>query len=70
MPYFNGATHGFNHFQNGYVPPKPMTKIYCDECAETCIPLSPKTGDKTKDAKRRWANWGFNKPCDNCKAKL
>lgn len=70
MPYFNGGLHGFNT-ASGYVPPAPVTAIYCDACAETCIPLPPKTGKN--DGQRHWdtgfrwcPSYGGNIACTSC----
>ena len=70
MAYFNGTFHGWNE-RNGFVPPEPMTRWYCDTCAETAIPLPPKKGTD-EDGRRhhktgfKWAYWRVGAPCQQC----
>ena len=71
MAYFNGEIHGWNDIQ-GYHPPASTTKRFCDACAETAIPLPPRTG--VLDGSRhhgtgfKWAPWyGGDTHCDRCR---
>jgi hypothetical protein len=70
--YFNGGIHGWNDSKLGYIAPEKTTRIYCDECAETEIPL-PKTGPygdrvgRHFDTGFRWApHYGGSTPCTKC----
>jgi hypothetical protein len=68
MAYFNGGLHGWND-RAGYHAPAPTTAIYCDDCAETAIPLPAKTGDR--DGARHWSTgfkWAprYGAPCTAC----
>lgn len=56
MAYFDGGLHGYNG-PNGYVAPLKTTRVYCDDCAESSIPL-PATGPNGDRVGRHWAT-GF-----------
>lgn len=71
MCYFNGRLHGSMNLETGaYVAPPPVTRVYCDGCAEAAIPL-PETGPHG-DAFGRHFDTGFSwaprygGPCDEC----
>jgi len=69
MAYFDGGIHGWND-SKGYHPPAPMTRLYCDPCAETAIPL-PATGPNGDRVGRHWATpfkWAphYGAPCHIC----
>lgn len=55
MAYFNGGIHGWNDPTTGrYVPAARTTRIYCDDCAESAIPLP----DKGPNGDRVGRHWG------------
>lgn len=61
MAYFNGSSPHAEHYV-------PVTKVYCDTCAETELPLKPKgTIGRHWDTGFRWAPWyGGGRKCDKC----
>lgn len=71
MAYFNGGLHGWNDPKFGYIQPKRMTLIYCDDCAKKAIPL-PETTIENKGREHwgtdfRWAPfYGGKTPCNEC----
>jgi hypothetical protein len=76
--YFNGGLHGFNG-PKGYIPAKPTTKLYCDACAPTNIPLwgveaAAKPGQHTQPhygTDFRWAPYfGGDAICSACGCKV
>ena len=74
MVYFNGGLHGWNDPRTGrYIAPERTTRIYCDDCAETEIPLAPADksepswGRRHYDTGFRWApHYGGRTPCMAC----
>jgi hypothetical protein len=74
MAYFNGS--GGYYWLGQYVPRVKTTRIYCDACAETEIPLpSPEDfardfpnrspGARHHDTEFRWAPH-YGAPCVKC----
>lgn len=71
MAYFNGGLHGWNDPILGYIPPEPITCIYCDDCAKASIPLPETTransGREHWDTGFRWTPvFGGQTPCHEC----
>lgn len=76
MAYFsqNGAMHGWNG-PDGYIPPAPITRILCDDCAESEVPFEiipwPESAPKDLPPHRRqcapW-KWApiYGAPCHAC----
>lgn len=67
MSYFNGSG-GYNNFTTGArVPFVPPSAIYCDECAETRIPLPGVKGDvlRHQGTGFKWAP-RYGSPCTSC----
>lgn len=66
MTYFNGSLHGFNS-SKGFIPPVPVTKIYCDACAVEEIPLDylQPPGQEHYNSDFRWVGQ-FGAKCSNC----
>jgi len=67
MAYFNGGLHGWNS-PNGYVPPEPCTKVYCDKCADGgAVPMdqSKPKGQQHWDTGFRWAPV-YGSKCHQC----
>lgn len=65
MAYFNGGIHGWNS-PGGYVPPKPTTRVLCDDCAEIELPLKPKgTLGRHWDTGYKWAPH-YGAACHRC----
>lgn len=70
MAYFDGGIHGYND-SAGYHPPAKVTTVYCDECAETSIPL-PAHGPRGDRVGRHWStafSWAphYGSACHVCK---
>ena len=71
MTYFNGGTGG-GYWMGKYVPLVPVTRIYCDACAETEIPLPKKDpggvpGGRHWDTGFKWAPvYGGGAVCAKC----
>ena len=68
MPYFNGDT-----YLPGRRPYVPTTRVYCDACAETEIPLPARTVEN--DGSRHWGtgfrwcgHYGGATKCHKCGA--
>lgn len=69
MAYFNGSMSGPGLVRQVH---KPMTRLYCDNCAEASIPLPPVNelrgvykGQQHYDTEFRWAP-RYGAPCMNC----
>lgn len=72
MTYFNGGRGGY-YWLGEYVPLERTTRIYCDECAETEIPLPPREGCEGSSGARhhstgfKWApRYGGGCKCSKC----
>lgn len=68
MTYFNGSLHGYNS-STGFIPPVPVTQIYCDSCAIKAIPLdkSKPQGREHWDSGFRWVPFfGGDTKCHSC----
>lgn len=75
--YFNGSG-GFRNWSNGeWVPYVAPDKFYCDECAETQIPLPTKEaflaqypgrspGGRHQDTGFKWAPYFGGDTCCSC----
>ena len=69
----DGAMHGWNG-RDGYVPAAPVTRILCDTCAITEVPLEPLGYQPTPGVIHyhqvkpwKWAPWyGGTQTCDTC----
>jgi hypothetical protein len=65
MAYFDGGIHGWNG-PNGYVPAKPNTRILCDKCGETELPLKPEGQiGRHWETGFKWAPH-YGAPCHAC----
>ena len=71
MTYFNGGTGG-EYWMGNYIPFIPVTRIYCDDCAETEIPLPRKDPANPQIGRHwgtgfKWAPWyGGGNVCAKC----
>ena len=70
MPYFNAPL--YSSFMGKPAPQPATRRLYCDDCAETAIPL-PATGRDGRTGSRHWEtgfrwapHYGGGKPCDGC----
>lgn len=68
MAYFDGGLHGWNDGA-GYHSPATTTRVLCDDCAETEIPLTGAPGDLGRhwESGFRWASrYGGKTACSCC----
>lgn len=65
MAYFDGDLH-FSNISSR--PFQPNTRVYCDDCAETAIPLAGQKGDVGRhwNTGFKWAPY-YGAPCHICK---
>lgn len=70
MTYFaqDGTMHGY-HRRGEYIPPAPITRVYCDACAKSgLVPFEiSETGLRHQCRPWKWAPWfGGGRGCDCC----